>query len=889
MIVITFSAKAVTGRILITEFLASNKTGIRDKDGDASDWIELYNSTDRVIDLAGWHLTDDEDDLAKWTFPSVSISPDEYLVVFASGKDLMDPASELHTNFKLSAGGEYLAVTEKDPSVISYEYSPSYPGQQTDRSYGIYLGQLTSFDKPTPDSANVMENQSLAPVFSNHSGYYSKSFELSINVSDPSSKIYYTTNGDIPSKSTGQLYTGPLTITKTTLVSAVSINSEGIISPVVSKTYLFIKDIVSQPATPDGYPVKWGYFLYGALSGKQGPSDYGMDPDICNNPEYKNLIDTALFSIPTISIITNPGYLFSNSPDNDTGGIYVFTGDTGYKNDNIDNSKKLGSDWERPASMEFIDPKDSSYYCRINCGLRLHGGNSRKPDNTQKHSFRLSFRSKYGSSKLNFNVFDEKGDADSFDHLVLRAGYNYSWSSSNFDQRKGCQVINDPFLKQTQIDMGDLGIHGRYVHLFLNGLYWGVYDLSEKVNNDFAESYLGGSDDDFDVVNDDGLVDGNDSEWNKAVSTAGGVSSSADDSNYASLISDNLIDLENYIDYMLINFYGGNTDWDKNNWFALRSRVKPEKGFKFVCWDAETTMFDKNINRVTLNDGIPTRMFNKLKNNREFKVLLADRIYKLLFNGGPLSAESCLKRYKKLAKEINYAIICESARWGDYYRDVIGIGSDLLYTRNDYWLPNIETVENDYIPERTEILFNQLCNAGLYPSVNPPEYNVGSGEVEKGFLLNMSVDKGDIYYTTDGSDPRVAVTSNISGSALKYEGEIEVNNDCEVKARTKNGEVWSALAELELKVKDGGNALKNPERESGIDISYNNGRIMYKMPSVGNVHIRIFSINGTCLYNKIKFNLSSGSHYFDINLPSGVYIYNFIVKNRVFRNKLIVK
>ena len=125
---------------VISEFMASNDNSLADGDGNSSDWIELYNPTTTPIDLAGWHLTDDSEELGKWEFPSgTSLAANDYLVVFASGQnvdDYVDPGGSLHTNFKLSAGGEYLALTDFSESIV-HEYAPTFPSQTTDVSYGI--------------------------------------------------------------------------------------------------------------------------------------------------------------------------------------------------------------------------------------------------------------------------------------------------------------------------------------------------------------------------------------------------------------------------------------------------------------------------------------------------------------------------------------------------------------------------------------------------------------------------------------------------------------------------------------------------------------------------------------------------------------------------------
>ena len=124
----------------INEFLASNSSGLADGDGNRSDWIEIFNSGAAPVDLAGWHLTDKASNLTKWTFPARVLGPGQYLVVFASGQasdHYVDAAGNLHTNFNLSASGEYLALVKPDGSTIASEYHPAFPVQFGDVSHGV--------------------------------------------------------------------------------------------------------------------------------------------------------------------------------------------------------------------------------------------------------------------------------------------------------------------------------------------------------------------------------------------------------------------------------------------------------------------------------------------------------------------------------------------------------------------------------------------------------------------------------------------------------------------------------------------------------------------------------------------------------------------------------
>jgi hypothetical protein len=702
--------------------MALNETGITDEDGDHSDWLELYNPGDHAINLGGWSLTDEVGTPNKWIFPEVTIDAGEYLLLFASGKNRPSVSGNLHTNFKLSGGGEYLALYEPDLVTVSYIFDPFFPPQQTDISYGICENQLTFFSPRTPGVGNQLGEQLLTPVFSKERGFYSQPFEVSLSAADEKAEIRYTTDGTRPDPTHGTRYTGPVPIQTTTPLSAVCIR-DGRVSAVVSHTYFFIRDILKQPAQPVGYPSGWGTLAINLSdtykAGSRAPADYEMDPTICNSPVYAPLMEKALTSIPSLSIVTNPGYLFSYSIDPDTGGIYIYTGDEAKDSYNTI-STKLGMDWERPASIEYYDPATGKNF-QLNSGLRIHGGNSLKPSNSPKHSFRLSFRSEYGASKLNYSLFDEPGTTTRFDHLVLKSTYNYSWIKKDLTQLAGAQYILDRFTKRLQWDTGHIAPHETPVHLYLNGLYWGVYLIAEKINNDFVAEYASGQDEDFDVINDEyhtstpseGIVDGNDLAYKEMMNLVA-------KKQYDELISKHLLDVVNYIDYMLINYYVGNKDWDGNNFFAARNRVEPGNGFQYFCWDAETCLTDVSFNLVKIVDKTLTTMFSNLSSNATFKRLVNERIGRLFFNGGVLTPEHTAALYQSLADQIDTAMIAESARWGDYQRDVVGLPGASLYTLFDHWIPRRDYLLSEYFPKRTQQVLDQFKAAGYIPILATP-------------------------------------------------------------------------------------------------------------------------------------------------------------------------
>ena len=543
-------------------------------------------------------------------------------------------------------------------------------------------------------------------VFSDAQPFHDEAFTLSLASSMPGFDVYYTLDGTRPTRANAVRYVEPITIGTTTPVSAVCVDANDSIGPIATRTFIFLHDVCRQPASPQGYPNIWSK----KDASSYWAADYAMDTTITLGLTYGPLMDSALLSIPTVCLVTNIDYLFSQSEDPETGGIYVHTGK---------DLSKLGDGWERPASIEYYDPQTGRSFQR-NCGLLLHGGNSRNPQNTPKHSFRVSFRKEYGAGKLKFDLFEQEDAVMQFDHLILRAGYNYTWLKNgsaslypqNIIQRTNAQYILDSWAKEAHRAMGNLSTHRRFAHLYVNGLYWGLYELCEKINDNFASNYLGGVDEDYDVVDVSSMIDGDRKAYEKMYGVVMKVGKGEQDSYYQQLTDDGLLDLANYCDYMLVNWYVGNADWDHNNWRCLRSRTNPGAGFRYLVWDAETAFEDVGFNKVEAVKGDPTRMMGVLKGNPDFRRLMQERIELHLTGDGILTPDRAAGLYERLSNEIDFAIIGESARWGDYRRSTGE--SDVTYTRNDHWLVRRDELLRDYFRQRTDILLSQLEAFGLY-------------------------------------------------------------------------------------------------------------------------------------------------------------------------------
>ncbi|MDB4283003.1 lamin tail domain-containing protein [Akkermansiaceae bacterium] len=782
----------------ISEFVASNSS-FDDGDGNGSDWIEINNRNTTAFDLSGYFLTDDPLLPQKWAFPAgTSLAGSEYFVVFASGNDSPDSAGHLHTNFSLKSGGEYLALVAPNGSTIIQEFSPGYPEQKTDVSYtasGFLL-------QPTPRAENAGTPQQgfvLDTAFDIDRGHYTTPFDLTISTLTAGASIYYTIDGTEPTPSNGSLYSTPLNIATTTVLRAAAFKDNCIPTNVDTQSYIFLNDVINQPNNPPNTTTLWAGRI----------ADYEMDQEIVTDPDYVNEIIPALEKFSTLSLTIDPDDFYG------TQGLYQ-------------NPQSSGAAWERPVSAELIAHNGSESGFQIDAGLRIQGGSSRNPD-TPKHSMSLRFRNAYGAGKLNYPLFRDAPDGrdavEKFDTLQLRSGYNFGWTHRHFWQADKAQYARDQFVNDLFLEMDNTGVHGRWLHVYINGIYWGIYHLHERPDQDFMEAYFGGQDSDYDAINSNVATSGTAAAYNAMADVAeGNIASTAV---YETMKTH--LDIDSFIDYMLINFYVGNNDWDGHNWRAAGTGPTGVP-FHFIPWDTEFAISPNrtspayldiagalNINRTGVNgNNRPTGIHQDLALNAEYRLRFADRAHHAFFNNGPLSPTGADATWRRRSDDMGLALVAESARWGDYRRDVQAAGgwqsSDFdLYTRDDHYYPIQDYILGTYLPQRPAIYLDQLRAKGLYPDVDAPTYS------HTGSTLTMTNPNGGgtIFYTTDGSDPQDA-------GATTYSGAITLTLSDTYNSRVfQNGE-WSALQSADV-------LTGIPARESNLVIS----EIYYNEPGAG--------------------------------------------------------
>lgn len=750
--------------LVISEFVAANSRGLRDEDLDFPDWIELHHTGSSPFDAAGLYLTDDPATLAKWRLPSMALSPDRYVVVFASGKDRAGDGGALwHTNFRLSRNrGSYLALVAADGRTIISEFR-EYPEQRPDVSYGISGESVSYFRTPTPGSANrgAFPGYVADLRFSHVRGFHDEPFSLLISTETPEAQILYTVDGSEPGAPGGRIASGPITISRTTIVRAAAFRSGWEPSPVATQSYLFLDSILEQPADPRGYPTNWGVDSEVGLV----PSDYQMDPRVVDGfvggVQQTHSVADALLDIPTLSVVGDPDAFFGS-----TRGIYIFP-------------KNRGDAWERPVSIELIRP-DGAPGFQADCGARIQGNSSRRPFRMQKHSFRLDFREALGPARLEYPWIPGATDAG-FNKIVLRACFTDSWGLVSWTPSRyrpdDSQYLRDVWMKDSHLDMGHTAARSTFAHLYINGLYWGLYNPCERLDAAFMSDYLGGERDGWDIVHDGGIEirSGTRAAWDtlhqrvrngfESLEEYRAVQGRNPDGTPSADLP-NLLDVTSLADYMLLHFFAHAEDWPHNNWYAARPR-DGRSGFRFFVWDQEIALDNPAINRIDRNESDkPSAIFAALRRNADFRMLFADRVQKHLFNEGALTVAACQDRYREWAARIDRAIVAESARWGDVSRAV-------PFTRDTHWIAERNIVVNQYIPSLTDTAMRRFRAAGLYPDVDPPRFSRRGGSVPAGFELEIlppsgSGGDGEVWFTTDGSDPR-APESDGAGSGLRNE------------------------------------------------------------------------------------------------------------------------
>ena len=679
----TVDARVRYQGVVISEILASNQNGLTDDDRERVDWIELHNINPFAVDLSGWSLSDDPNLPGKWVFDSNQIEPGGYLLVHASAKDR--PNARLggspHTNFQLSRVGEFLGL-----------FSPELPRQRVSDLGDRFPEQRMDFSYGRSSDGAL--------------GYFAEPTPGAPNTSNQLSEMLPEPGFSAPRG----FYQGPVTLVLTTVVPEAQIRytldkSE----PTASQGLVYDGPITLSRSTA----VRAALFKPGFLPSETVTHSYMIDVSVRRQ------------GLPVLSLVTDQENLF---------------GRTGIMETSPRNTSKRGRAWERPVSVEYFLADGTSVF-QIDAGLRIQGGNyvrDRYNPNGglpfSKYSFRLYFRGDYGASELTYPLIP-RSPATAYKQIVLRAGMN---DHSN-------PFVVDELVRRLSGDMGQVSSQGMQVALYINGAYKGYYNPTERIDEDFLDTWQGGQGA-YDIIAQFGEVrEGNTVEWNRLKQALNRDLSIP--SNYQAATEQ--IDIDAFIDYLLLNIYVGTRDWPHNNWRAARERVEGAK-WRFYVWDAEWSFFNQGgaVNRNTLRNELAVnqdiaRFYQALSKNGDFRTRFADRVHQHMFGDGALTDANILQRFEELRDEL----------------------APLKRING-----NIAT---SWIPRRRGFVLDHLAQEGLFLHEDVPNFSQDPGSVPSG-QLQLASAGDEIYYTLDGSDPFVpqAVSGDqqvlVGEQALKY-------------------------------------------------------------------------------------------------------------------------
>ncbi|HEY5912977.1 MAG TPA: lamin tail domain-containing protein [Verrucomicrobiae bacterium] len=758
-----------------------------------SDWVELHNDGAVPANLAGWSLTDDENNAGKWRFPTNATVPAfGFLVILCDNRDEANapagPATYLHTNFRLNDEGGYLGLFD-DAGRFVDGLPVHYPPQVSYCSYGRNPADPTQFvylATASPGTTNFGD------VFSGRTGdleftdalgtnqpgglYTNSSLTLHLRPEMPGDIVRYTLDGSEPTEWHGFTYTNPLVLTQTLDKTGLVVRARTVLPDKVPsrvKTYTYI---LRQPAG-----LKKNAVL--CFTGEPGLTFY--DPD-------------GLMAIYGGQYPTNGNMIWlANGPQSYNWAI----GD--------------GSPFEREVRLEYYFPPGlyptNQEPLRGNIGLRLSASSYSRPrlkltnpegtspwpnSASQKPSFNLFFNGEFGPGKLDYNLYTNYTTRE-FEHLRLRAGKN---DISN-------PFITDELVRRLYLDMGQAGARGLFCSVYVNGIYRGIFNLCERFREQFFQAHFR-SDLAWDVNYINTWVSGDSVVFNQLLAALDRDLLSA--ANWQAVT--NLVDLDNTADYYLLNIYCAMWDWPGNNYVVARERSSgPLSRFRFGVWDAEgafaviTSSRSTAYNTITNDLIVPpssskytvglSRIFRRLSTSPEFRLLFADHINERMFNGGVLDdrdPDGAGPRKHHVAERLD-ELVKEA---GDLVK--YSSGQAIKQTAFTAWWGSTNG-------RRAYLLGNtpgrqQFRDSGFWPVTEPPVFGQHGGAVYPGFTLSITSfvasagQTANIYFTTDGSDPR-RPGGALQASAQLYSDPILIPGLVTIKARARNNSTgeWSPL------------------------------------------------------------------------------------------------
>lgn len=580
--------------LMINEVMNNNSSYLAQNGGEYYDWIELKNHSNKDISLKDYYLTTNNNRLKEWQLPDVTLKAGETYVVMASGDSNLSNTSYAHASFKLSET-ESLYITDGINIIDSMFISEVPLGYSMGRGkdYGFFY-----FETPTPNKENgdgILQVANAPEV--SKAGIYNDVESISLEI-QANGTVYYTLDGSVPSTNSSR-YTGPILLSKTTVVRSINVESGKIVSPVTTASYIINEN----------------------------------------------------HSLPVMSVSMNPSdfrAVQSNS----------------------------WSDLEVASYAEFYEDGNSF---SIPCGFKLFGGSTR---GMAKKSFALKFKKKYGEASLHYQVFDNR-DFSIFNTLVLRSG---SQDSENAFLR---DILTTSLMEDSEAEVQSY----KSMVLYINGQYWGVYNIREKVDDEFLSNHYNVDGSIGNIVRTDYNVSlGSANDYQSIVNYVSTHDMSVK-SNYEYVKTK--VNINSLIDFWVGEIYTTNNDIINSRTF---SHPDIDNGkLHFIFYDLDYSMYFPMNNYYTFMTNpegmsdfkVPTVFMRNMFKSSEFKKDFVERLSWNLKN--IWNEEHILKRLEEIYQNLYPEMERNQIRWGMTLKD---------------WTDSVEVIR-DYVRKREGYLLKQ--------------------------------------------------------------------------------------------------------------------------------------------------------------------------------------
>ena len=556
------------GGVYISEFGGS--TG-----SVASDWVEIYNSTGSAVSLAGYGISNNPKNPAKWVFPDISIEPGEYLLLYATGSADKAQKKNLKLNFCISSTGEALFFFDPNGKLID---KLSAGRMRSGQSYGRDgSDNRFYYAEPTPGAQNGKGYEGITqlPAFSVTPGIYDNAVTVAITAGEGET-IRYTTDCTTPNASS-QVYSGELSISKNSVIRAAAFRDGYLSGDVATATYLFRSDgvnhalpVVTLVTDPDN--------LWNSKTGIYATGDQ-FDPDAAS---YADTLQSAT-----------------------------------YYQAKFATEEQVDTIWEKPAAFSLFDDNGKQVFTQ-NVGIRIAGSFGR--GRAQK-GFNVIARKEYGKGSMEYPFFENRPYTE-YKAVVLRAG------AQDQNRSKIRDELASGLLEGTDINI--LYQAYRPTVLYLNGEYWGVYFLKEKRNRFFVAQHEN-TENNVDLAIGKGFKQrtyGDNSDWVSLYEYA--TSHDLSSAEAYAYVSERM-DVDSFRDYMIAEIYNGNTDTYNFQYYRLKGGK-----WKFIfydfCWGFQSPGHETLAFRMgkTPSDVCSAKLFAAMLQNKGWRDSFCRRFGELL-------------------------------------------------------------------------------------------------------------------------------------------------------------------------------------------------------------------------------------------------------------------